>query len=451
MTPVSFLAMRTRASLSLGTVKERVSHEESGVGAAARFPPKPRRRTCNGKSWILSVEYRRNLPCGEKPLSHDIADLIATLPTDPWRKQVPFSPELAEASKLLFEARTVQDRERALSDWLQSHQPCLFGRVAASLGLMHYCILTPDELNGEDEGIFNRIREERLSWHKAGWNGQKSGFVILALSENIALGRPGEETRRLAQRLCSLYLLTEIEPDTIYWDDLRLQFPVADQTSQQWRVGVNYFCAQGDGRWWHDHRIPGGMAFSMNSVGHLVKSRALAEGMLQLEEKVGLSAGDWVKSHLGSLDDALIYAMRTIAKAATAVSGKATELLPLPHDVSTLPRCPVEPLPRDLAGKNYCKYAGYYHTDITLPSEYFAPDVQRPATAGRRELDFTYLFDGTISNLDYFTMGAGVPIREVDGSEPSPFNDKSLKVLRSVGRKLSSAEVDRLIAAMYGG
>jgi len=316
---------------------------------------------------------------------------------------------------------------------------------------MHYCILAPEDLAGEDEAIFAKIEEERRLFHKAGWEGRKSGFIILAVSENIARARPGDETKQLAQRLCSLYLKTDVEPDAIYWDDLQLEFPVPDRTSLQWRVGVNYFCAQGDRRWWHDHRIPGGMAFSMNSVGHMVKSRALHEGMHHLEERLGLPAGDWVKSNLRSLDDALVYAMRTIEKAANAISGKATELLPAPNDASALPQCPVKPLPKDLADKNHCQYAGWYHTDVTLPSEYFTPDVERPATTPRRELDFTYLFDASLSNFDYFTMGAGVPIRDVDGTVESPLSDRALKATKSVGRTLSAAEVERLIARLYGG
>ena len=380
-----------------------------------------------------------------------IRDLIAALPPDPWRDQTPFTPDVAEASARLLGAPDNKGREDALAAWLADFQPCLFGRIAAKLGLMHYCILTPEELASDDEAIYSRIKRERLLWHQAGWDGRKSGFVILAHSDKIARARPGEETKRLAQRLCHLYLHTEVDLDTIYWDDLRLQFPVPEETSLQWRVGVNYFCAQGDGRWWHDHRIPGGMAFSMNSVGHMVKSRALHEAMQHLEEKVGLAGGGWVKSKLESLNDALVFAMRTIDKAADAVSGKATELLPAPADPGALPRCPVQPLPKDLSGKNHCQYAGYYHTDVTLPSEYFTPDVERPASTPQLELDFTYLFDASISNLDYFTMGAGIPIRDIDSSGDSPLSGRRLKAMKSAGHTMSAADVERYIVTLYGG
>jgi hypothetical protein len=117
--------------------------------------------------------------------------------------------------------------------------------------------------------------------------------------------------------------------------------------------------------------------------------------------------------------------------------------------VSTLPACPI-PLPRDLVGKNHCAYAGYYHTDVTLPSEYFREDVERPGSITRRPLDFTYLFEAATTNPDYFTLGAGVPIREVDGTEPSPFGDTAIKRLKSVASELSVAEVEKLVARLYG-
>ena len=169
-------------------------------------------------------------------MSYAIRDLIKSLPVDSWRDEVGFSSDIVEAMGRLMAATTSEEREGVVSDWLQRHQPCLFGRVAAALGLMHYCILTPTDLAGEDESIHAKIQAARLEWYRAGWDGHKSGFVVLALSEGIARARPGHETRRLAQRLCSLYLQTEVETDHIYWDDLRLQYPVEAQESLQWRV-----------------------------------------------------------------------------------------------------------------------------------------------------------------------------------------------------------------------
>ena len=71
---------------------------------------------------------------------------------------------------------------------------------------------------------------------------------------------------------------------------------------------------------------------------------------------------------MDSLTRALQMAMQTIGNASEAVSGKATELLPLPSDPLDLPvsKCPID-LTGRLADKNFCWYRGYYHTDHTLP------------------------------------------------------------------------------------
>ena len=113
---------------------------------------------------------------------------------------------------------------------------------------------------------------------------------------------------------------------------------------------------------------------------------------------------------------ALRVAMQTIDNASNAISGKATELLPLPADPNALPvqKCPVK-LPAKLENKNFCAYRGYYHTDFTLPSEYFRPDVERPAGIKPfDDLDFTYFFHDAPENAAHFTMGEGVPIRSDD-------------------------------------
>jgi hypothetical protein len=68
-------------------------------------------------------------------------------------------------------------------------------------------------------------------------------------------------------------------------------------------------------------------------------------------------------------------------------------------------------LPTNLKGKDFCEYVGYYHTDITIPSEYFRPDVQRPPTQTGRLLDFTYLFDDSVENPAFSEMGKGIRVR----------------------------------------
>jgi hypothetical protein len=185
----------------------------------------------------------------------------------------------------------------------------------------------------------------------------------------------------------------------------------------KWSAGVNYFSSHGDKRWWHDHRIPGGIALSINSVGHMVKSTILSHGMKELERELNIESQDWGKSAIDSLDHALYIAMKTIASASNGPSGKATWLLPLAlRDKEHRPSCPTR-LRSGLEDKDYCTYKGYYHTDITLPSEYFRPDLERPSVIQPHELDFTYLFDHEIENPDHTTMGTGRQIRADDVSQ----------------------------------
>jgi hypothetical protein len=232
-------------------------------------------------------------------------------------------------------------------------------------------------------------------------------------------------------------------------DEIFLEKPGTRQTTWKWKVGVNYFCAQADKRWWHDHRIPGGMAFSANSVGHMVKSGKLAAVMKQLEKALSAPEEGWDASVIDSLEKALGLAMRTISNAAETVSGKATELLPLPTDPNAMPviTCPFK-IPSDLAERNFCEYAGHYHTDYTIPSEYFAPDVERPAWVRRHTLDFTYLFHSHVENPAFVTMGEGQPIRADESDSEEPTNAKGKKAIEELGLV---SDCPRLVQALNRG
>jgi hypothetical protein len=348
-------------------------------------------------------------------MADELARLLAKLTTDSWRATSPFSPEVAECHRVMFDkTSTTRDIESCLSGWLQKHQPCLFGRIAAKVGLLSYCILTEEDLKEGDERVRAKIQETRTEWTRQGFQGRKSGFVILVVSPTIARSIPDPNLQALAQRLCSLYLLDDVLPEKVYMDEIFLEMPGQSATTWRWHVGANYFCANGDKRWWQDHRIPGGLGFSMNSVGHMVKSGVLAGKLNELNDILKGNEDPLVTTKVESLGKALEMAMRTIWLAAQTSSGKATRLLPLPEDrnSSSVPQCPVE-LPDFLKSFDHCRYEGYYHTDITIPTEYFRADVDRPPTQSTYDLDFTYLFNDTIDNPAHSTMGQGRRVRGV--------------------------------------
>ena len=138
--------------------------------------------------------------------------------------------------------------------------------------------------------------------------GETHAFIILALSERIACATPGKVLQNLAQRICELYLGVS-QTDTIIHDELLLEIPAEKQTERRsWKVGVNYFSAQGDVRWWRDHRIPGGMAYSMNSVGHM--ARIHAERAIRRDPELAKRLANVPRERLGFW--ALPKAMRTI-------------------------------------------------------------------------------------------------------------------------------------------
>jgi hypothetical protein len=330
---------------------------------------------------------------------------------DPWRDRVGFSQEVEEASGRILAANDEPTIVNILGTWLQRYQPCLFGRIAAKHNLIHYCLLSEEDLSSEDR-LRTKIQAARTAWTAKAYAGKASGFIIHLRSARLALAKPDAHVCALAKRIMSLYLLREdIDLNTVYLDEIFLEKPGDSRTTWRWDVGANYFSAHGDGRWWQDHRIPGGIAFSMNSVGHMVKATRVAAKMRELDEHLDTPREDWEETPVESLPEALKRAMQTISLASGAPSGKATYLLPLsPDAATTLPRCPIE-LPGALRSKNHCTYEGYYHTDYTLPSEYFQQDVERPNSITPHRLDFTYLFDNAVDNPAFSAMGEGRRIR----------------------------------------
>ena len=207
-------------------------------------------------------------------MAQKIKKLLEALEEDPFRKATPFSDEVAKAESDLFGASTDDELAGILGKWLAQHQPCLFGKIAAKLGGLSYCLLSEKDLNESDEHVRQKIQNARRDWRRKAFNGDASGFVILAVSKKLSRTVPNDTVKQIAKRLCHLYLGRD-ETDEILLEDVFLRVPGKQDAVIHWRAGVNYFSAHGDKRWWNDHRIPGGIAFSMNSVGHMVKSYEL--------------------------------------------------------------------------------------------------------------------------------------------------------------------------------
>lgn len=349
-------------------------------------------------------------------MSTQIADLISRLKPDPWRESIGFNHDLNSSNETIWACQKDEGAVTGeLRKWLIKGQPCVFGKVASARDLISFCVLNESELTQPDETIRDKIQDCRLRWLADANDGAKSGFIILAISPTIARAVPSEDMKELAKRLAFLYLETDIQENHVHLDEIFLTKPGRRQDIVwRWDVGVNYFCAQGDRRWWNDHRVPAGMAFSMNSVGHMVKAAQLAKTEEKSYQSLSLEPEDIPASNIQSLGKALEFAMKTISNAADTAWGKATELVPLP-DPESLPKCPID-LPAELLNKNFCEYKGYYHTDYTIPTEYFVSEPGKSPSQPSYALDFTYLFHDHIDNPAHRSMGKGRRVKADEGA-----------------------------------
>ena len=373
-----------------------------------------------------------------------IREIMDQVERDPWRETHPYEASVHDANERLFACTSAAAAAAVLNEWLASKQPCLFGRSAARQDLLSHCVLLESDLLKSDTHIRDTIQVARTEWTRRGFNGERSGFVLSAISPRLAYAKPGTALMAVAQRLCSLYLLDDVECDRVYMDDLFLQAPGQNGRVWRWRAGVNFFAANGDGRWWQDHRMPGGIAFSVNSVGHMSRSGAIVKLLKDGAAVLGLDPHELPATPIDSLDKALLVAMQTIAGATKAVSGKATTLRPLASDAPAARRCPAD-FPAKLQAFDKCEYDAYYHTDYTIPTEYFDDVVERPAHVRQWSLDFTYLSDAGVDNPAGVTMGTGQIIK---GPLDGPWREPSSKRERAAGELIDLASVPRLRAAL---
>jgi len=377
-----------------------------------------------------------------------LAEWFEKVEPDEWRTQVGFSPNLSDTlEKIQAPGLSSEMAASLLSDWLAKFQPCLFGRIAAKQGLITFCFLREEELLTSDDLVAANIRSARLEWLRRGWKGEASAFIIVVLSTRLANAKPSDAVREIARRLCSLYLLRDVQMDTIHWDELFLTQPGKQHTCWKWLAGVNYFSAQADKRLWQDHRIPAGMAFSVNSVGHMARAGRLSQALYYLEQAMGSAPRDFRNPKVESLDKALELAMRTIDFASDAPSGKATMLFPQSERLDSQTTCPVA-LPEFLANKDYCTYFGRYHTDVTLPSEYFRPEIEWPADLPTHDLDFTYLFEHSLENPDHVLMGSGLQIQEASEATAHSADFRVEKRKRGIAYEVAVANAPLLSEAL---
>jgi hypothetical protein len=239
--------------------------------------------------------------------------------------------------------------------------------------------------------------------------------MLVLASDRLALARPDRQLRRLAECVRGLWgCPPAASPQgTVHVETLYLENP-ADRTAVRFTFSVDFFAAQGDGRWWHDHRVPGGIAFTANSVGHMRRYR------------------EWYENKANQAEWVLKTAMGTIDLAAATPYGRATWLRDLSNGRPFVDRlaCPfadpsaVKPALRD---KDWTRYGGHLHTDHSVRSEFFDERPDKSPQVGRKEYlqDFAYLYDRGAADHVRFVAGQNVSREEVvsEIGDPETFVD----------------------------
>lgn len=342
--------------------------------------------------------------------TYELRTLYERLIPDRRRKDKPFSEDIKKVNDLLFPRYyTLSEKHEFLRKWLHKEQPCVFGSVAAAVSELYFCLIDDLELRTKsDQAIATKIKDELLEWKRQSVDPSiptpAHGFVLLVYSRDIADATNDENLFNFACKVRDLWgSVSSVEPSgPMHWETLYLRQP-GTQSYLKFTFSIDYFGAQGDGEWWHDHRCPGGIMFTANAVGYMKKYR------------------EWYRK-LGNQDDwVLQLAMLTIANAKDTEVGPATWLRPLGKDghpmIETL-KCPFsnsERVKDTIKDMDWTKYFGRLHTDHSVRREFFEfGDHSEEHQTWQHIEDFTYLYDQSSTDYERFVAGTIVDQSEID-------------------------------------
>ncbi len=344
-----------------------------------------------------------------------VTELFGRLNGDAWRVTHPFSNDMLEANALLHNtAATEEEMAECLAFWVQYRQPCQFGRAAAKQRRIHFCFLREVAVSEwSDDEIAEKIGEEKQLWkQRAACDPERAAhsLIIVIASPRVALAAPDQHLRAFSDRILEL-AGWELDRrgvrrrNTLTSDFLYLKNPV-DGEFYGFRFNADFFACAGDGRWWHDHRFPGGIAFTANSTGHMMRFR------------------DWFQAKDKNESWGLKQAMLTIQNAAPTkttdssdpLQGRATWLRLLDAKgkplIDNVP-CPIDRVPTMLEGKDWTRYEGFLHTDHAVREEFFLDREVAPTASRPYLMDFTYLYDDRQGDFEEFTRGKRFADEEV--------------------------------------
>lgn len=382
-----------------------------------------------------------------------VAELFARLNGDMWRISHPFNLDILQANALLHNTAATEDEmAECLALWCQHLQPCQFGRVAAKQGRIHFCFLREAAVSEwSDDEIAEKISEEKQLWKQRAACDPDRGahsFVIVVASLRVALAAPDQHLRAFSDHILELAGWEANHRgvrrrNTVTSDFLYLKNPI-DGGFYGFQFNADFFACAGDGRWWHDHRFPGGIAFTANSTGHMMRFR------------------DWYQTKDQNESWGLKQAMLTIQNAAPTRStdsidpseqGRATWLRPLDargkplvEDVS----CPLSRVPAMLEGKDWTRYEGVLHTDHAVRDEFFLDREIAPTASRPYLMDFTYLYDDKQGDFEEFTRGKRFTDEEVyaEIGHPGDWTYRSSTTAISRSEEQAASVAEQLLACM---
>lgn len=344
-----------------------------------------------------------------------LAQLYAQLTKDAWRDDHPFSDDILEVNGILhFPFTRESERREALENWMQGNQqqPCLFGRLAAKRDGIMICFLTTEEILQSDDAVRAKIQEARTLWKRRALRGEpRHGFILSVCDAKVTYAEPNDALRWFSlrvQELAGWPSRADFRDNDVADEWVYLQHPESLEIAK-FTFSVDYFASAADGRWWHDHRVPGGLAFTANSLGHMVRHH------------------EWYGKKADRIEWALRTAMLTIAAAepdkphcpATYLLDEAKNhgrpIRPYNWAEATPP-----PKLEKLKGKDCGSYAGYLHTDHAIRREFFLPGDAPEYKDKPYLMDFAYIFDTATVDHAPFMAGERVTEAEVDADLGPP-------------------------------
>jgi len=369
--------------------------------------------------------------------NESVRELYKSLRKDEARVASGFSSDMTKAHEVILDVwATDAERARALRAWLKRNQPCIFGRIAAQMDRLHVCVLSETDLLEPDAFIKEKIQSSRIWWKQRAFRYEfpEHGFVLLAASKKLSEAAADDNLHRLVLRLRELHgcpVVPDLNDNDIVWETLYLEHPET-KTCYRFKFSLDYFGAQGDGKWWHDHRVPGGVAFTANSVGHMVRGR------------------EWYEKKGPQVVWALLRSMDTVEEAASTAWGKAIQLLPLKGEPFHGGPCPFanpNDLKPSLKGKDWSCYSGILSTDHSIRKEFFQPSTAKPEDLPKWNMDLTYLYQESNAAFPQF-LGEPVSCEEVQSEIGDPGDRRILA--ESVMKRDRPAEHEDRITRLLG-